>query len=239
MAKLQLGVNVQSIRGSIGTGIYQVWKGIQIVRNKPAVIAQPNSADQTTIRNRMAEAYNYWLALTQLQRNHWAEMAEQVAGFPLPPGGIENLVPKLGGPMSGFNCFVSFSMSAVAVGGSWPTEPPLTEQRPNSPTGVAAAYVTPTLTVTWIDPAVSDAGAKVRIWVLGRHRVYHRQVLNTTYALAVQTAAITGANGAGGIAIAFTVPEVAGNEKLIVQMDTVNPSGLRSQGSNIATVGIN
>jgi hypothetical protein len=238
MAKIQLGVGFQSIRGKIGTGIYQVWKGIQIVRNKPAVISQPNSTDQSAAREKMAEAYDNWLGLTALQRNYWEEMATQLAGYPEPPGGIDNIVPKFGGKMSGFNAYCSLAIAAVIAGGAWPTDPPLAEQRPSAPLSVAASYASPTLTITWIDPQVCDAAARVRIWLRSRHRVYHRQMLNTTLALGIQTRDETGAKGAGGFTIPFTVPEVSGNERLSIQMDTVNPSGMRSEGSNVAAVGL-
>lgn len=231
MAKIILSPLVTSMRGKIGNGIAQVWKGIQTIRQMPAVISNPQSDAQNAARRQLATAFASWEALTQVQQDAWAEMAALVGGYDLPPGGIDNLIPKLGGQMSGFNCYMSFATAASTIGSANPTTPPLAEQRPTAPTSVNATYATPTLTVTWIDPAVSDASALVRLWFRSRKGIFHKQFF-AAYALAVQTADLTTGRGALGKNIAFTIPEAAGLDKIVVQMDTVNPSGLRSMPSN-------
>jgi len=241
MAKIQLGVLAQSIRGSVGTGIYQVWKGIQIVRNKPAVISQPNSPYQVLARTRMNAAFQGWQGLTGSQKSSWAEMAELVKAYPMPPGGVNNLIKPLGGAMSGMNCFISFYVAALSAGQAAITgAAPLGETRPDNPSGVAVSYdnVTHTATVTWVDPVLVTGAARVRCFLRSRDKIYHVQK-SFDEALAVQTKAVTEAKGAGGSSIAFSIPEVAGNTRLYVQMDTVNPSGLRSEASNYASDSIN
>ncbi|MBA7579015.1 hypothetical protein ES708_20881 [subsurface metagenome] len=231
-AKLVLSPLVTSIRGKLGNGIAQVWRGIQTIRQMPKVISNPQSNAQAGTRGNLGSTYAAWLALTDPQKATWDEMAEQIADYEMPPAGVNNLVPGLGGKMSGFNCFVSFAMACVSAGLGFPTDAPLAEQRPGVPTSVQAAYATPTLTVTWADPAVVVTGGKIRIWLRSRMGIYHKQLV-LGYALATQTADLTGARGALGKTIAFAVPEVAGNEELTIQLDTVNPTGLRSMGSAI------
>lgn len=238
MAKVVLSPLVTSIRGKLGNGVATVWKGIQVIRAVAAVITNPQSSGQQFIRKLMTDARAGWQALSGPDKNTWEEMADLVKDFPLPPGGINNLVPKLGGPMSGFNCFISFFMSAITAGHPAITGPaPLGEIRPNAPNGVNASYLSPTVTLAWTDPTIHTTGAKLRIWLRDKQTIYHRQLL-ATEELAISTAALVSARGSKGATIAFTVPEVAGNDRLFLQMDTVNPSGLRSAGSDVAGVSL-
>ncbi|MBA7554715.1 hypothetical protein ES705_47346 [subsurface metagenome] len=232
MAKIVLSPLVTSMRGKLGNAITQVWKGIQTIRQMPAVIANPQSSAQAKVRSDMGEAYASWRALTDGNKATWDAMAEIVAGYDLPPGGINQLGPKLGGQMSGFNCFMSFAMACQSANIAMPTDAPIAEQRPGPPTGVVANYVSPNVTVTWTDPVVVEVGAQYRIWMRSVMGTYHKQIRNTG-ALALETIDLSSLKGALGKSIVFTVPENAGNEEIVVQMDIVNPSGLRSMGSNV------
>lgn len=241
MAKIKLSVLVDSMRGKVNNGIFQVWKGIQIVRKMPAVISQPMSTNQVTARNLLADARAAYNALSGPDKPTWNEMAEQIKDYPMPPGGIDQMVPGLGGAMSGFNCFISFYCAAVNAGHAPLSGPaPLAEARPTAPSAVATSYdnVTHTLTTTWADPTESDAGAKLRIWLRSKQGIYHKQK-RENYALAALTSALTSANGAKGGNIAFEDLEAGGNDRVYVQMDCVNPSGLRSMGSVVSSDGIN
>jgi len=233
MAKLVLSPLVTSMRGKIGNGIAQVWKGIQTLRQMPAVITNPQSAAQAKMRERLGVVYAAWAALAQADKDTWGEMAQLVGGYDLPPGGIDNLIPKLGGQMSGFNCFISFAMAALTIGAAVPTSAPLGEQRPTPPLNVAASYATPTLTITFTDPAVKESLARVRLWLRSRKGIYHKQYIGDLE-LAIETIDLTAARGALGKSIAFLIPEASAEEEVVVQMDTVNPSGLRSMPSNNA-----
>lgn len=235
MAKGVLSPLFTSLRGKLGNSITQLWKGIQIVRAMPSVISQPSSTRQVAIRQQIQAASVAWNNLSTPNKNSWEEMALLVKDYELPPGGSYSLIPSLGGPQSGFNCFVSFYMSAVDAEHPALSGPaPLSEERPDAPSALTAAYVTPTFTVTWADPVASDAGAKVRIWLKSRRRIYHTQ-RRAVVALAVQTLDMTSAYSGGGNLVNFTIPETAGLERVYVRMDTVNPSGLRSQPSTIVS----
>ena len=233
MAKVILSPMFTSIRGKIGSGIFSVWKGIQCVKQMPSVITNPNSPAQQSVRALMVEARRIWLGLSQSIKYQWETMANIVGEYPLPPGGIDNIVPKLGGKQSAFNCYVGFYMRAVAAGFAAPTVPPLTEERPNAPTDVETSYATPTLTVSWTDPLTIEAGGFLLLW-LRSPRVYHRQY-STVIAQGVQTADLTGARAGSGHTVAFTTPEVSGDERVFVQMCSINPSGMISLGSNVAS----
>ena len=155
----------------------------------------------------------------------------------MPPGGINQITPPLGGTMSGYNCYISFYMTAVSTGAAEPTAAPLSEQRPGAPTGVSVSYAGSFVVTTWTDPVEVIAGAQIRLWLRSEMGIYHRQ-MHTYYALAAQTSSLTGARSAQGKTILFSVPELSGGDTVTVQLDTVNPSGLRSAGSTIDSAAI-
>ena len=232
MGKIILSPLVTSMRGKIGNGVFFVWKGIQCVKQVAPVITNPNSNAQQAVRALMTEARRIWLGLSGPVKNQWLEMANLVGEYPLPPGGVNNIVPKLGGKQSAFNCYVGFYMRAVAAGFAAPTIPPLAEERPNAPTNVAVNFATPNATVTWTDPLTIEAGGFLLLW-LRSPKIYHRQY-STTLALGIETVDLTGARAGGGTTIPFTTIEATGSERLSVQMCSINPSGLISLGSNVA-----
>jgi hypothetical protein len=240
MAKAVLSPMFTSLRGKLGNGILQVWKGIQIVRQMPSVISQPNSAYQMLARERMNSAFVAWTGLSGPNKVSWGEMADIVKDYEMPPGGNNNLINPLGGAQSGMNCFINFYLAALSGGqAAISGAAPLSEERPNAPAGVAVAYdnVTHTATVTWTDPVEVTGAARVRCFIRSQNGIYHVQK-SFDEALAVQTKAVTSARGSGGSTIAFSIPEASGGTRITVQMDTVNPSGNRSMASNVSAVTI-
>lgn len=228
--KMKLSPLVLSMRGKVGNGVASVWKGIQVMRQMPATISQPNSSEQMFLRQLMNQAKQAYDALSVAEKAAYETYAGIIAGFALPPGGIDNLVPVFGGtPMSGYNAFIACSMGAALAGMAMPTVAPLVELRPSAPTVVTAIFAAGTVTVTWNDPLVAEAGAQIRIWMRSKSAVYHKQLINF-YALAVETAAITSAKSRHGNTIPFTADV---DDETTFQLDTINPSGARSEGSMV------
>ena len=241
MARIELAPNVTDIRGSFKNVVFSIWKsGKNYIRSKAGVISNPNSEDQAAARFTLQSSGANWITLTQAQRDAWEEMAQRLR---LPPfmnnnGGVLNITPRVGGIMSGFNAYVGFRTAAFGAGlfAFFSDDPPLQGPQPRPPRNLAGSYASGpgTLTLTWTDPAGADPDAKIRIWVRSRERLYHRQLL-TFEAIGVGTIDLTQAKGALGAFIPFLQ---AHTSKLLVQIDHVDITGFRSQGSNTIDVSL-
>lgn len=228
MARIKLGPNIVDIRGKVGEVVYSVWKaGVAYCRKTAAIIANPKSLRQGQVREFVAQyATKWYTTLTAAQRNGWNELAQRLAGLADgSQGGILNMVPKIGGIMSGQNAYIAFNVRAKLSGVAGGDDAPLGEDQPTAPTGVSAVYLAGTLTVTWTEPAIKETGYKVAVWFRSHEKTYHKQ---SEGAYAISPAAMTQAESAGGVKMLFTV---AAPFNSIVQLQTVNPSGWASPGS--------
>lgn len=231
-AVIKLGALISDIRGKLQNGVYSLAKGgVHYVKNIPASVTNPNSADQQVIRHILQSASKCWyIVLTPLQRTGWDELAQTLGGLAYEGnGGILNLVPPIGMKGSGFNAFVAFWARAYAAGVAeiaLTPDAPLAEQQPTPPSGLIVGYAGGTLSVTWTDPVISDVSAVIAVWIRSHQKTYHRQIVSYA-ALASSPLLITQARGALGGYIPFA--DVLGDE-IIVQLQTVNPSGWASPG---------
>jgi len=236
MARIKLGPNITDIRGSFKEVVYSVWKsGVAYIRSKAQVIVNPQSIDQAEIREMLQERAKAWASWSQDQRDSWEAMAQRLAGIPLPPGGIRNLTPPVGGIMSGFNAALAFGVASAIGPGGFSAYAPLGEDQPDPPTNVAVAEIAPgQIEITWTDPVTKDPDAMIRVWLRSHEKTYHKQLIGHVD-LALETITLNDAKGALGQVITFTN---AAPVRLIIQLDVVNPSGFRSSGSNTVEITI-
>lgn len=237
MAVIKLGALISDIRGKLQNGVYSLAKGgVHYVKNIPASVTNPNSTDQALVRNLLQLASKKWYnTLTPAQRVGWEELAQNLAGLASEGnGGVLNLVPPIGMKGSGLNAYVAFHTRAWAAGlfGAWVDDAPLGEVQPTAPMSPSLGYAAGNLSVGWIDPIISDASAKIAIWVYSHQRLYHRQIVGY-YDLASSPAVITTARAALGGWIPFVDSE---EFEMVVQLQTINPSGWASTGSQTVEV---
>lgn len=240
MAKIELGPNITDIRGSFLNVVYSVAKrGIHYIRSKAANPLNPNSTDQVNARFRLQSSVQRWHGdLNPGQRQTWKVMSDRLADIAPAngDGGIRDMVPAVGGLMSGSNAYTGFRARSIlaGLGGSFSDIAPVGEQQPTPPLNVAATYDSTTnlLTITWNDPSTIDAAGVIGVWLRSRQRIFHKQ-FRTVVALAVQTIDLANAKGAVGGQVEFADVEPA---DLIVQLQSMNPSGFASEGSVAAEV---
>jgi hypothetical protein len=231
-AKIKLGLILNDIRGSIGNYTYSIWKaGVQVLRSKASVIANPQSIEQTKVRCNFAVNSAAWKGLTPAQQAEWQDWADTKPGMGDGDGGIRNLIKGNGGIMSGWNAFCLANQWLVSADLPAVTAAPLGVASPGSPSQVAATYAANAITVTWVDPAEIIAGDKIRIWLMSRNGLIHKQ-LNCVVADAIQTKDITTVQAAGGL----TVPVANYPGDYLIQLDCVTQTGVKGGPSNTAEV---
>jgi hypothetical protein len=238
-AVIKLGAMISDIRGTLQNGVYSLAKGgIHYVKSIPASVTNPNSEDQNTARRALMTAAKGWyLSLTAAQRAGWEELAQMLSGMTSEGnGGVKNLVPPVGMKGSGINAFCAFGARSTLAGlyGSFSNDAPLGETPPTPPLNVAATYdnVSGYLTPTWTDPLISDASAVIAIWLVTHQKLFHKQITHYI-GLAVGTHDIAAARGALGKWISLNA---ATPFEVSIQLQTVNPSGWASPGSEVVQV---
>jgi len=230
-AKIVLGPNLNDIRGSIGAQVFSVWRGQHYIRQKASSIANPNSAKQVIVRNRLALCAQRWSStLTNTQRAEWNELAQKWGSAALENSskGYKDLMPDLGRNMSGYNAYIRAGVSNAIIGIAQADEPNMGADIPKPPTALAITPDGPPitkLTITWVDSPDMGANDMVAMWceVPG---ISHKQLLGYL-ALGVQTFDCAQTRGAGGA----YVPLGIGVYRF--QLCTYNDYGVRSFGSNI------
>lgn len=233
MARIVLGPNVTDIRGRFGSIVYSIWKtGVQYMRQTANVIANPHSASQTSIRDRITVLSKRWYDnLSAGQRAGWNDWAQTKPGMGNGDGGIMNIIKGNGGIMSGFNAYLLANQWLNTISVAIVDDAPLGLTPPSAPLNVAASYLPGHLTVTWDLPVTIKVGARVRLWIANHQQLIHRQYVNHE-AAATLTFDLTQVKGAGGVGI--PIENVPGD--YIVQMDTVDVDGTKSGPSNAAEV---
>lgn len=242
MARIKLGPNVTDIRGSIGEVVYSIWKaGVHYIRNKPAIISNPKSADQVAIRTVVAESSARWFSvLLPAQRATWEEMAQRLGSITQSvdgQGGILNMIPPVGGIMSGVNAYVAFRTSYFTAGlpmAVFNDTAPLGQDQPLNVTNLAVVWDSINLDVTWLQPIGVDPSAVVRVWLRSRELVYHRQLAQVEASVSLG-ASLSGAKGTQGITIPFAG---ISSQQILLQVDLVNARGYRSFGSETLEIQI-
>lgn len=231
-AVVKLGAMFADMRGSLQNAVYSVAKGgVHTVRSIPVSVTNPNSADQSLVRNRFQDSSQRWYnALTAVQRAGWEELAQVLATLSSEGGGgVLNLVAPIGMKGSGINAYVGFRTRAYAagLGGSFMDDAPLGEVQPTVPIIGSVTYAAGFINVPWGAPVTADAGAKVALYIKSHQgSLYHRQIVS--YELLASLANNTEQGRAAlGNYILYTnaVPF-----EMICQLQTVNPSGWASPG---------
>jgi hypothetical protein len=231
MARIKLGPNITDIRGTIKEVCYSIWKsGVHYARSLAGVVANPKSADQSLIRELLITASKRWYdTLTTTQRAGWETLAEILSKMSGESGGgIRNLVPPIGGIMSGLNAYVAFYTRSYVAGlsGFWNDDAPVGATPPNDPQVQNVVWTPPNVVITWTDPTIVEVNSKIAVWLRSHSPTFHRQIAGYA-ALVIGTLSLDGAKGAGGGGIAFAVTS---GEKLILQLQTVQPNGWASPG---------
>ena len=238
MAKIKLGALISDIRGTLQNGVYSLAKGgVHYVKNIPASVTNPNSADQQVIRQTLQFAAGAWYdALSPFERSSWEDLAQILSGMSKDNGGgIRNLVPAVGMDGSGFNAWCAFYTRSIAAGLTPTGVAPLAETPPVPPTGFSVDYVSPTMSITFVEPAVMDAGAWVAVWLVSHQKLFHKQIIGYHPGNFPMVYDLTGARGANGQTLSFSTVEPC---KVLMQLQTINPSGWASPGGETIEVDI-
>lgn len=233
MARIVLAPIVTDIRGKLGDLVFSSWKaGVNYVRTVTGVIKNAQSLSQNGTRKYITRFSKRWRStLTQAQRDEWKTYALTQPGKGPSDGGINNMIKGNNGKMTGFNAFILTNMWALTAGLGPVPDAPLAAPAPQAPSTVAVSFLAGTATITWVTPDPAEVGAYCRIWGRIEGIVGHVQlIVNEAYD--TDTKDILAIRGANGASILFT--SLVG-KVLHVQMDTVNPTGGKSAGSNVAS----
>jgi hypothetical protein len=230
MAVVTLGNAISKIRGSIGNQVYVGWKsGVTYIRSKASAISNPQSYDQVAIRSNLAMLSKYWMTtLKQGQRDAWETFAKTKPGYYPNSGGVRNIIKGNNGIMSGINAFMLINQWIRSAGlvGPVQEDAPIGVVAPTPPTGLAAVWTTPSIVLTWTKPSVEKKGARCRIWLASRTSAVHKQLAASCLA-DDGTIPLLNAKAAQGADLPFL-----GNPgNFMIQMDTVDPDGTKSQPS--------
>jgi hypothetical protein len=227
---------VSEIRGKLDNVIVQGWKsGVFVVKKMMTSVNNPNSTRQDVMRSAVSEFAKKWLdTLTPAERADWETYAKTAPGYYAVPAGVRELVGSNGGVMSGQNAYVMTNCWLINTGMVAVTTPPLGKTPPGKPENVAASCAAGTLTVTWTPPASKEADAYARVWIASVSNTFHKQKCKIED-VTVGTVDITTIRGAKGLDVLLAAMI---GETVLIQMDTVNPSGGKSGGSNTYEVKI-
>lgn len=231
-ARITLSPLVSDIRGTVNDLAFSIWKtGVNYVRGKTNAIQNPQSLGQNQFREDMAELSKNWRAdLNDGSRALYDTYAQSSPGMGPSDGGVNELIKGNHGKMSGFNAFILTHQWLRSVGITGLVNAPVGAVAPTQPTNVAVSFAGGTATVTWTTPANAEVGAICRIWGRVEGMKGHVQII-ATEAFDTDTKDITTIRGGKGVSFPFT--DITG-KVLHVQMDTVNPTGGKSAGSNVA-----
>lgn len=97
MAKVITTALIQEIRGRVRGDVFQMWRGIQYIRNGPKP-RQPRSEKQSFSRRALSDFSSKWWDLPSFARASWDYYAE---GWP--------------SPVTGFNCYIGNNLALLAA----------------------------------------------------------------------------------------------------------------------------
>jgi hypothetical protein len=232
MAKIKFTGLISEIRGQLNDTIIQGWKsGVFSVKKMMSAVRNPNSARQDIARSVMSTYSKKWTdTLTPAERTAWEAYAQTKPGYYPGVPGVRQIIPTNNGIFSGINAYCMTNALLINAG-MLPTDTaPLSATPPGKPEAVAATCAAGTLTVTWTEPAVKEALAYARVWIASASGKFHRQKCKIED-VTVGTVDITTIRAALGKDLLLTA--LVG-ELVYIQLDTVNPTGGKSAGSNTA-----
>ncbi|MBA7577254.1 hypothetical protein ES708_19101 [subsurface metagenome] len=232
MARITLAPLVTDIRGKLGDLVFSQWKaGISYVRSTTGVIKNAHSFAQSIKRAVLAQLSKQWRStLTQGERDGWDDYALTEPGKGPSDGGVNNMIRGNGGKMTGFNAYILANTQLNSAVLGFVSAAPIAAPAPTAPLAVAVSVLAGTATVTWIVPTNAEVGAICRIYgriegIKGHVQLIVTEAFDT---LTKDILAIRSANGAELLLSALV------GKTIHVQMDTVNPTGGKSAGSNVA-----
>lgn len=222
-------IAVSRIQGKVGEVTYKRWKtGVNVVQQVSSGVRNPNSPSQMLQRQVFSVFAKEWFTvLTAPQRTLWNSYALTKPGMYACGQGVRELVGSNGGIMSGQNAFILTNAWWVSCGLPGLAIPPIAGSSPTVINDLDVQDVIGVITLTWTS-AVAEVGAISRIWVASVSGLFHKQIVDVPVD-ATGTTIISQVKGAKGEFL--DLADLPG-ERLYVQMDTVNPSGGKSAGSN-------
>ena len=116
-------------------------------------------------------------------------------------------------------------MSGGAIPGAF-NDSPLGATPPTAVTALTAAWNTPNIDLTWVDPGTVIAGSAIRLWVRTHENIVHKQLMPAVV-LTDQADAIAQVRGAQGAWL--QVIDTPGH--YIFQADCIQPNELKSPPS--------
>ncbi len=235
MAKIKGTAAVANIRGSTGDSTFQLWRaGINILRDKPTLIHNPQSTRQNLVRNAMDTISHAWnFTLDQDKRDSWETYAIQQKQKATGDGGTLAIIRGNTGAGTGYHAYVSLRLAAF-MSFQLPNNDvaaPLDEPLPENNTEYSVEFLlvpVPNVTVTWTESAQHAAISRTRFWLWNPTRTFHKQ-LQSSVGVTAETTLILGGRSANGISTLFS--SVEDGTPLHFQMDVINASGQRSPPS--------
>lgn len=108
MANIKYGHLISEARGSLNGSVFSRNTYGAYMRAKVSPV-QPRTTRQQEVRQRMAQIASAWRGLTQLQRDGWASLAQQVTRINVFGDNV---------PLTGFNLFMRLNRNIFEAGGS-------------------------------------------------------------------------------------------------------------------------
>ena len=232
MARIFYGADVQFKRGKQGNQVYKQSKtGVYYTAMLPPKVTQPNTEEQTKIKDTFTDATGDWDTLTNDQRAGWDAYGLRRPNQRAKAGGMDNLIGGNGGVMTGLNALVLTRSKLAAAGLAAVSDAP-TGEGPTPALNAAGTHDGTKFTITWTEPSRHDVGAKVIIAVdMGSKGAsyipFHKQIAQTALATAM-TADITAIKGQHG---ANVLPTLKVGQTVRFQLQVVNVNGAISAPS--------
>lgn len=152
MAKAKFGMMVTDMRNKVGGQVFTKNRGGAVVRTK-VTPANPQTASQSSVRNRFTTLSQAWRALTQAQRDAWNAA---VTGYQR-----TDIFGDLRSP-SGLNLFQRLNNVLLAIGETQIDTPPLPGEVANCyVTSVTAAVAVPAMSIVLNAAVPADTAVKL------------------------------------------------------------------------------
>jgi hypothetical protein len=237
MAKVKFSPMIQDIRGSINNGTFSNLRGQSYLKSKSKTVGNPQTALQKSVRDTLTAYSRRWFqVLSDAQRAGWTQLAALITTVAKAQKetGTKSLMKSTKKPVSGISAYVGLNAICVRLGLTPTDDAPLGDDAPGVPTGVTAVYATtpsPQITVSWTEPAGIVTDGLVIIWAKSSKNFKAVQ-LAAGVVKGTATQVITKLRGKAGKYLDICA------DNYTFQLQTVNPDGLKSPGSEIVSVNV-
>ena len=168
MARMRWSGLVTDVKGSLGGTVFSKWKGLTYMKVKPAVVSNPQTWAQQTLRINWALSVSGWRALPSVRKAEWEEYAQSLGSASSSQNqlGDKSIIPARSRTQSGMNAYIGANQILSRAGFTRVSKPPVQP----SPKGcsyagiipdVGAGYTISGLEIGGCDPTASQ---RVEVW---------------------------------------------------------------------------